>query len=79
MDRNSVEKSLADADVETVEGASQSPEAPSYLSSLKVWHGAFTDESIFKIFLRPFPFLLSPVVRIFCDMPVVSRIGGLTI
>ncbi|THV06474.1 MFS general substrate transporter [Dendrothele bispora CBS 962.96] len=34
---------------------------PSYLSQLKIWHGTFSDESLFKIFLRPFPFLLSPV------------------
>jgi len=37
---------------------------PSYLSQLKIWHGTFSDESIVKIFLRPFPFLLSPVVGV---------------
>ncbi|THH33339.1 hypothetical protein EUX98_g821 [Antrodiella citrinella] len=31
----------------------------SYLSSLKVWNGTF--DNMFKIFLRPFPFLFSPV------------------
>ncbi|THH31940.1 hypothetical protein EUX98_g2249 [Antrodiella citrinella] len=33
----------------------------SYLSSLKVWNGTFSNDNMFKIFLRPFPFLFSPV------------------
>lgn len=40
-----------------------SPSPPSFLSSLKVYNGTFSDESVWKTFLRPFPFLLSPVVR----------------
>ena len=56
------EKSVSDADVESVDRSTQIA-APSYISQLRVWHGTFTDESIFKIFLRPFPFLLSPIVR----------------
>ncbi|KAF5375213.1 hypothetical protein D9758_000497 [Tetrapyrgos nigripes] len=32
-----------------------------FLSQLKLWHGTFSDDSLFKIFLRPFPFVLSPV------------------
>ncbi|KAI0714550.1 MFS general substrate transporter [Earliella scabrosa] len=59
-DSDSVEKSLSEADVESVDRSSEAPQ-PSYRSQLKVWHGTFTDESIWKILLRPFPFLLSPV------------------
>ena len=61
-DRSSLEKPSADAEVESVDRVSQ-PRPPTYVSQLKIWHGTFTDESIWKIFLRPFPFLLSPVVR----------------
>lgn len=34
---------------------------PSYVSQLKIWSGTYSNVSLFKIFLRPFPFLLSPV------------------
>ncbi|KAM5535246.1 hypothetical protein V8D89_011052 [Ganoderma adspersum] len=34
---------------------------PPFLSQLKIYNGAFTKESAWKIFLRPFPFLLSPM------------------
>jgi len=34
---------------------------PSYVSQLRLWSGTYSDASLFKIFLRPFPFLLSPV------------------
>ncbi len=40
------------------------PKPKSYLSQLKIYSGTYTDVSIFKLFFRPFPFLLSPVVRI---------------
>lgn len=60
------EKASADVDVESVDPSSQTQSSqsstPAYLSSLKIWHGTFTNDSIFKIVLRPFPFLLSPVV-----------------
>ncbi|KAI0801478.1 MFS general substrate transporter [Fomes fomentarius] len=59
-DRSSVEKSLSEVDVESDDHASQIPQ-PTYISQLKVWHGTFTDESLWRTFLRPFPFLLSPV------------------
>ena len=36
---------------------------PSFLSQLKVYNGTFSDESVWKIFLRSFPFVFSPVVR----------------
>ncbi|TFK80890.1 MFS general substrate transporter [Polyporus arcularius HHB13444] len=61
-DRSRVEKSdgsEVELDVESIGGCSSTP--PSYISQLKIWHGSLTDESIFKLFLRPFPFLLSPV------------------
>ncbi|KAJ3575250.1 hypothetical protein NP233_g1218 [Leucocoprinus birnbaumii] len=34
----------------------------SYLEQLKIWHGVFTPVSLPKLFLRPLPFLLSPVL-----------------
>ncbi|RPD64562.1 MFS general substrate transporter [Lentinus tigrinus ALCF2SS1-7] len=66
-DRSSVDKEKPEVseaeDVESMGDRSSSPlpAPPSYPSQLKIWHGSFTDESIFRIFLRPFPFLLSPV------------------
>jgi hypothetical protein len=35
-----------------------------YFEQLRVWNGVFTEVSLFKLFLRPLPFLLSPVVSI---------------
>ncbi len=61
-DDGSLEKVAAASDVESVD-ASPQPTMPSYLSQLRIWNGTFTDVSMWKIFLRPFPFLLSPVVR----------------
>ncbi|KAF8167500.1 MFS general substrate transporter [Crassisporium funariophilum] len=46
------------------EGTSSSdiiPERKSYVSQLKIWNGTYSKANILKIFLRPFPFLLSPV------------------
>ncbi|OJT13961.1 Protein HOL1 [Trametes pubescens] len=59
-DNGSLEKVAAASDVESVD-ASPQPTMPSYLSQLRIWNGTFTDVSMWKIFLRPFPFLLSPV------------------
>ncbi len=51
---------------------------PSSSSRLKIYNGTFSDESVWKISLRPFPFLLSPVVRkhipilpIACTLPFI--------
>ncbi|KAM5538333.1 hypothetical protein V8D89_007935 [Ganoderma adspersum] len=61
-DTSSLEKVPADAEIESVGKSSPAQPAPqSYISSLRVWNGTFTDDSIWTIFLRPFPFLLSPV------------------
>jgi hypothetical protein len=38
----------------------------SYFEQLKVWNGVVTEVNLFKLFLRPLPFLLSPVVSIIC-------------
>lgn len=46
------------------------PQSKSYLSQLKIYSGAYTDVSLFKLFFRPFPFLLSPVV---CISPSLLR------
>ena len=35
-----------------------------FLSGLKVYNGTFSDENIWKIFMRPFMLILSPVVRV---------------
>jgi hypothetical protein len=40
------------------------PQRKSYLSQLKIYSGTYTNVSIFKLFFRPFPFLLSPIVSI---------------
>ena len=38
------------------------PTPKTYVSQLKVWNGIYSQSNLLKIFLRPFPFLLSPVV-----------------
>ena len=38
------------------------PSQKTYVSQLRIWNGIYSKDNIFKIFLRPFPFLLSPVV-----------------
>ncbi len=61
-DKESIEKhsrSPGDVEIHNV----PSPEPPTFLSQLKIYNGTFTDESVWKIFLRPFPLILSPVVR----------------
>ncbi|KAH9923125.1 MFS general substrate transporter [Epithele typhae] len=59
----SLEKPSPDADADSAEAEQLSPypSPPSYVSTLKIWNGTFTNESLITIFLRPFPFLLSPV------------------
>jgi len=37
------------------------PQRKSYSSQLKIYSGTYTNVSIFKLFFRPFPFLLSPI------------------
>ncbi|EJF67464.1 MFS general substrate transporter [Dichomitus squalens LYAD-421 SS1] len=61
-DSASSEKPFSDAEIESVGRSSAAPPpVPSYMSSLKIWSGTYTDESIWRLSLRPFPFLLSPV------------------
>lgn len=43
--------------------AAPMPAKRSYLASLRVWNGTFSNDNLLRIFLRPFPFLFSPVVR----------------
>ena len=38
------------------------PSSNTYVSQLRIWNGIYSEANILKIFLRPFPFLLSPVV-----------------
>ncbi|KAF8808032.1 MFS general substrate transporter [Phlegmacium glaucopus] len=37
------------------------PSPKTYVSQLKIWNGIYSQDSILKIFFRPFSFLLSPV------------------
>ena len=37
-----------------------------YVSQLRIWNGVYSQANVFKIFLRPFPFLISPVVSHLC-------------
>ncbi|KAL4250309.1 MFS transporter superfamily protein [Abortiporus biennis] len=34
---------------------------PSFISQLKIWNGTFSNQNFFTIFLRPIPFVFSPV------------------
>ena len=36
--------------------------ARTYVSQLRIWNGTYSQDGILRIFLRPFPFVLSPVV-----------------
>ncbi|XP_006454269.1 hypothetical protein AGABI2DRAFT_214100 [Agaricus bisporus var. bisporus H97] len=54
-----------------------SPSRASYPQQLKIWHGTFTNVNLFKLFLRPFPFLLSPVVSILSVITGLTNLGGL--
>ena len=38
------------------------PSPKPYVSQLRIWNGIYSQDNILKIFFRPFPFLLSPVV-----------------
>ncbi|KAJ8701902.1 hypothetical protein PTI98_000655 [Pleurotus ostreatus] len=56
LDKDSVSEHERVASIEQVQ-----PRPATYISQLSLWHGTFTDVNILKIFLRPFPFLLSPI------------------
>ncbi|KAJ3512271.1 hypothetical protein NLJ89_g3612 [Agrocybe chaxingu] len=49
--------------IEDVESSQEAriPAQRSFVSGLQLYHGTFTKTNIIKIFLRPFPFLISPV------------------
>lgn len=69
--------SVDENEIESEESAPSSPNGsaqrsrstsqpkPSYLSQLKVWNGTFSDEPLWKLVMRPLPFMCSPVVRVF--------------
>nr|VWO95044.1 Cercosporin MFS transporter CTB4 (Cercosporin toxin biosynthesis cluster protein 4) [Ganoderma boninense] len=50
-----------DTEAQDVDRHASLPKPPSFLSHLKIYNGTFSDESLWRIFVRPFPFLLSPV------------------
>lgn len=51
--------------------ATPQTDIPPFLSQLKVYNGTFSDESLWKIFTRPFALILSPVVSIYLWISVV--------
>ncbi|TBU25832.1 MFS general substrate transporter [Dichomitus squalens] len=62
--RNSIEKTLRkpeSPDVESFDRTPPSPSPPTFLSQLKVYNGRLSEESVWKILLSPWPFVLSPV------------------
>ena len=54
------EGGLEDKSLPSAEGPI--PSSKSYVSQLRIWNGTYSQANILKIFLRPFPFLLSPIV-----------------
>ncbi|PIL36496.1 MFS general substrate transporter [Ganoderma sinense ZZ0214-1] len=63
-DKDSIKKTArtpATQDTEMQKPGLNAPTQPSFLSQLKIYNGTFSDESAWKIFARPFPFVLSPV------------------
>jgi hypothetical protein len=69
-DRTGAEKSRDEKDekrsLDHIEHASATTlprRAPSYISQLRIWHGTFSDEPLWRLVLRPLPFMLSPIVR----------------
>jgi hypothetical protein len=64
-DHDSKSKSLAkDEEIFFESDSHVSYASANYLQQLKIWHGTFTNVNLLKLFLRPLPFLLSPVVSI---------------
>ncbi|PIL31142.1 MFS general substrate transporter [Ganoderma sinense ZZ0214-1] len=64
--RNSVVESTKHSDVQIHNNDShrhgvESLSPATYLSQLKIYNGTFSNESVFKIFLQPLPFVLSPM------------------
>lgn len=71
-DKESIEKQprspgTPDVVIRDVDRNVPSAKPPTFLSQLKIYNGTFTDDSVWKIFFRPLPFVLSPVVRTACD------------
>ena len=65
MDREEPTSTTDDLEEGGVEDKSVGGPIPSpktYISQLRIWNGTYSQANILKIFLRPFPFLLSPVV-----------------
>ncbi|KAM5538316.1 hypothetical protein V8D89_007918 [Ganoderma adspersum] len=50
-----------DVEIRSVDRDAPSANPPTFLSQLKIYNGTFTDDSVWKIFFRPLPFILSPV------------------
>lgn len=76
IDTEKKSPSIDENEVESEDGAPASPSEtaqrpgatslpkPSYLSQLKIWNGTFSDEPLWKLVMRPLPFMCSPVVRV---------------
>ena len=39
-----------------------------FFSQLKIYNGTFSNDSVLSLFFRPFPLILSPVVRDYIDV-----------
>ncbi len=59
---NSEKKPASVGEVPVLDSPAPLVANPSYVSQLKIWNGSFSNQSFFKIFLRPIPLLFSPVV-----------------
>ncbi|KAM5540669.1 hypothetical protein V8D89_005700 [Ganoderma adspersum] len=58
VDKDSIKNIAPTSGIQDVE-IDHTAKPPSFLSHLKIYNGIFSDESLWKIFVRPFPFLLS--------------------
>ena len=62
QDRDSIETVLETQDMENGDGNAPSRKRPTF-GQLKVYNGMSSGENVWNIFLRPFPFVPSSVVR----------------
>ena len=51
-----------------------SPNQATFFSQLKIYNGTFSDERLWSIFFRPFPLILSPVVRVVRSRTCISSL-----
>ena len=54
-----------------------SPNQATFFSQLKIYNGTFSDERLWSIIFRPFPLVLSPVVRVVRSRTCISSFSHL--